>query len=327
VVPGFKYDIFISYSHVDNLPLGITKKEPGWVDTLVDNLKTMLAHEFGQLVNIWFARRLTPDPASPEKNLQAVCRSTLLVPIISEGYLASAWCTKERKLFVEANMRQGQGIECRIFLLQKTEMDYARMPVFLEDLSGYQFFKIEHKGARPRTLGMPMFDSNDQSYFRILYDLSRDIAQTLRKLQYERASLDTPTEREDSRPAVFLSYSRKDQAYVQALTDYLENEGLSVWVADRIDHSDRWWQTIRENIHKCAAIMVVMTPDSRDSGSVIREITFADMIDKPVFPLLLGGNCFPLFENQQYHDVRDGSMPSKVFIAALWRLVDNFSEL
>jgi formylglycine-generating enzyme required for sulfatase activity len=120
---------------------------------------------------------------------------------------------------------------------------------------------------------------------------------------------------------IFISYSHKDQNYVRELAVYLKNEGLSVWVDDRIDHGDRWWQTIVANIRKCDAMIVVMTPESEETEWVEREYFFAAKIKKPLFPLLLKGDCFPFFLNQQYHELRDGSMPPKKFIASLRRLV------
>jgi formylglycine-generating enzyme required for sulfatase activity len=118
---------------------------------------------------------------------------------------------------------------------------------------------------------------------------------------------------------IFISYSRKDQAYVRELTSFLENEGLSVWVDDRINHGDRWWRTIVANIRECAAMVVVMTPESEKTDWVEKEYLFAKKENKPLFPLLLEGDCFPFFVNQQYHDVRDGRLPPKKFIERLLR--------
>jgi formylglycine-generating enzyme required for sulfatase activity len=119
---------------------------------------------------------------------------------------------------------------------------------------------------------------------------------------------------------VFISYSKKDNEYVGKLTAYLENEGLSVWVDDRIDYGDRWWLTIVTNIRKCAAMVVVMTPEGEKSDWVQKEYFYANNLGKPLIPLLLKDECFPFFVTHQYHDVRDGSMPPKKFIASLRRL-------
>lgn len=121
---------------------------------------------------------------------------------------------------------------------------------------------------------------------------------------------------------IFISYSHKDQAYIIELIKYFENEGLTVWIDDRINHSDRWWRTIIANIRECSAMVVVMTPESEDTDWVEREYFYANKINKPLFPLLLKGECFPFFINQQYHDVRDGSMPPNKFIVSLKKLAE-----
>jgi formylglycine-generating enzyme required for sulfatase activity len=125
---------------------------------------------------------------------------------------------------------------------------------------------------------------------------------------------------------IFISYSHKDQNYVQELTGYLKNKGFSVWVDERIDHGDRWWQTIVSNIRKCAAMVVVMTPDSEKTDWVEREYFFADKNKKPIFPLLLGGECFPFFVNRHYSDVRDRSMPPNALLGTLKQFVEQANE-
>ena len=86
---------------------------------------------------------------------------------------------------------------------------------------------------------------------------------------------------------IFISYSRKDQTYVRQLTHYLEKEGLSVWVDDRIDHGDRWWRIIVENIRKCAAMIVVMTPESEDTDWVEKEYLYAKKNQETTYPLVI----------------------------------------
>ncbi len=78
---------FLSFSHVDNLPLVGQNEEPGWVHTLVDNLKVLLAQRMGrrEYVQIWMDRRLKPNEPFPPEIEQAVKGSALLLLIISEG--------------------------------------------------------------------------------------------------------------------------------------------------------------------------------------------------------------------------------------------------
>jgi len=67
---------------------------------------------------------------------------------------------------------------------------------------------------------------------------------------------------------VFISYSRADRDYARKLENELRKRGFEVWIDDRIEFGNRWWQTIDQAIRGCAAFIVVMTPDSEKSERV-----------------------------------------------------------
>ena len=52
---------------------------------------------------------------------------------------------------------------------------------------------------------------------------------------------------------IFLSYSRKDQAYARKLADHLRQQGFEIWMADHIDYGADWPQAIRRAVRPCAA--------------------------------------------------------------------------
>jgi formylglycine-generating enzyme required for sulfatase activity len=127
----------------------------------------------------------------------------------------------------------------------------------------------------------------------------------------------------DSQPTghVFISYTREDQPYTRKLADSLRNRGFGVWMDDRIDFGDRWWQTIVQAIRASAAFVVVMTPDAEKSEWVEREILLAQGERKPIFPLLLSGQGITLLVTTQYADVTGGRMPPDEFYERLGREV------
>jgi len=125
---------------------------------------------------------------------------------------------------------------------------------------------------------------------------------------------------------VFISYAREDQPYTRKLADSLRQRGFEVWMDDRIDFGDRWWQTIVQAIRASAAIVVVMTPDSEQSEWVEREILLAQHEGKPIFPLLLRGYGIPLLVTTQYANVTGGRMPPDDFYERLEREVRTQSE-
>jgi formylglycine-generating enzyme required for sulfatase activity len=75
-------------------------------------------------------------------------------------------------------------------------------------------------------------------------------------------------------------------------------------------------------IRGCAAFVVLLTPESDESRWVQREVTLAEELKKPVFPLLLGGDLlssenWTMFVRTQYEDVRGGKLPPARFYGKL----------
>ncbi len=118
---------------------------------------------------------------------------------------------------------------------------------------------------------------------------------------------------------IFISYSRRDQEYARQLAGQLRANGFTVWIDDRIDYGDLWFKEIEQAIVDCAAVTVIMTPDSHESEWVHREILIAKREKKPIFPLLLKGQEFGILIDIQYADVRSGQMPPDGFYTRLRR--------
>ena len=117
---------------------------------------------------------------------------------------------------------------------------------------------------------------------------------------------------------IFISYSRKNQAYARALAEDLREHGFDVWIDDRIDIGDRWFAVIVRAIETSGALVVVMTPDSEQSEWVQREILIAQRDHRPIFPILLEGREFGVLIDLQYQDARaQGQMPDAGFYQRL----------
>jgi hypothetical protein len=117
---------------------------------------------------------------------------------------------------------------------------------------------------------------------------------------------------------IFISYSKKNKDYANALAEYLQAQGFNIWI-DRIgiEYGVDWWDAIVEGLRECGAFIVVMTPESKASDWVKREVGLALHWRKPVFPLLLNGDNWELFVLTQFADVSDGSLPDGDLIARL----------
>lgn len=124
---------------------------------------------------------------------------------------------------------------------------------------------------------------------------------------------------------IFISYSRVDSDYVRKLEQRLVSEGFTVWIDKNALNGSYWWDLLKEKLHKCAAVILIMSEASSESIWVMRETAIADFLEKPVFPLLLSGNikhdAWLFYTMLNYTDVSNKSLPPSSFYDDLARLV------
>jgi raffinose/stachyose/melibiose transport system substrate-binding protein len=120
---------------------------------------------------------------------------------------------------------------------------------------------------------------------------------------------------------IFISYSRHNQDYAQKLAEDIRKHGFDVWIDDRIDYGDRWFEAIEDAILGAAAFVILMSPSARESRWVQREILIAEREKKPIVPLLLEGREFGNLIDIQFVDVRGERLPKDNFYAQLEQVV------
>lgn len=118
-----------------------------------------------------------------------------------------------------------------------------------------------------------------------------------------------PTPRPRHRHDIFLSYSRKDARTMRRLHADLTAAGFTIWTDEDLTPGTPSWMTAIETAIQTAGCMVVLlTPDSKKSRWVEREITRASIYEVPIFPLLARGDersAVPLLlSSHQYSDIR-----------------------
>ena len=116
---------------------------------------------------------------------------------------------------------------------------------------------------------------------------------------------------------VFVSYSHRDSAYVDALVAFLRRSGMPVWTDGGLDLGDEWETRVFAEIDECAVFVPIMSPDAAASPWVERELDRAQAGGKLVCPLLLRGPRFPWLDDVDVVDVADGSMPDVGFVECL----------
>ncbi len=91
---------------------------------------------------------------------------------------------------------------------------------------------------------------------------------------------------------VFLSYAHKDNHYRKQVQKALEKRGLSIWVDDRgIVPGVSWQESVQDAIDSACVVVVILSPDSKESRYVNRELNYADHQKKRIFPILARGSA------------------------------------
>lgn len=93
-------------------------------------------------------------------------------------------------------------------------------------------------------------------------------------------------------PDVFLSYSRHDSEAMRGLCTDLVSHGYDVWT-DQTGlraGSERWQREIASQIEKAKCVVVLLSPEAKESRWVGREITYAQEFEVPIIPLMLRGD-------------------------------------
>jgi hypothetical protein len=90
-----------------------------------------------------------------------------------------------------------------------------------------------------------------------------------------------------SKAKVFLSYSRKDIAFVDQLDAALRARGFEPLI-DRSDiyAFEEWWQRIQALIVRSDTVVFVLSPDAVASDVARKEVTYAASLNKRFAPIL-----------------------------------------
>ncbi len=129
IVPGYEYDIFISYRQKDN-------KHDGWVTEFVDNLKGELESTFKEEISVYFD--INPHDGLLETHdvnasLKEKLKCLIFIPIISRTYCdpkSFAW-EHEFKAFVEQASNDQFGLKVK---LPNGNVANRVLPVRIHDL-------------------------------------------------------------------------------------------------------------------------------------------------------------------------------------------------
>jgi hypothetical protein len=148
-LPGFEYDIFISYAHVDNLsPYG---EEKGWIDQFHAHLDIMISRRFGRqgMVKFWRDPKLDGGQLFDKTIHDSIGDSALLIAFTSNGYLKSDYCRQELKWFSDKAKNDEFGMTVgdryRILNVLLTNIHHDDWPAEYGRTSGFHFHDAENE--------------------------------------------------------------------------------------------------------------------------------------------------------------------------------------
>ena len=98
---------------------------------------------------------------------------------------------------------------------------------------------------------------------------------------------------------VFISYSTKDKAIADRVCAYLEEKGISCWIAPRnIFGGQDFGAAITEALHGCRIVVLIFSATANASKQIGREIKLAVDHEKTVVPVRL--DKVPIADNFAY---------------------------
>mgnify|MGYP006143698895 CR=1 FL=1 len=222
-----KYDVFVSYAHVNNQPF--VPGQAGWVSTLVDNLRASLAQKLPRragapaAASVWMDPRLPGNDEFDTKIEEALRQSATLLIVHSGAYLDSEWCRRERESFLKGIAERGEPVRGRVFVVEYEE---APRPPELSKLLGYRFWCRDADDPASRPLGFPVPTPDERAYYNMVLDVAAEMAAQIRSLRTEG-----PAQQADAPagPTVFLAETTEDlDAQRDETRRYLNQAGYRV---------------------------------------------------------------------------------------------------
>jgi hypothetical protein len=265
-VPGYKHDVFVSYAHVDDsVPEGLQGSCSGWVTTLVGNLRRALARKLGRADNhsVWMDYQLAGNDTVPAI-LDELSQSATLIVFLSQGYLVSEWCLREKAAFLNRAKDFSQ-----IFIVEMDSLGEepgSRGGLHeIAHIKGYRFWRDDRNSGRIRRFADPCPRSDELEYWDGVNDLAEDIARTLRKLSEEGSGSNRQAEivtmPPPSRARVFLAQVTDDlEDRRLAVKRYLEQHGIRVLPDDYYYDPQQLRQQMVSDLGHCALFVQLLGP-------------------------------------------------------------------
>ncbi len=263
-ITGNDHDLFVSYAHLDNEPSA--PGAAGWVDLTVDKLQHEVRQRLGRRdFTIWTDRQLAANYPLTDELMRAISRSAMLLVVMSPSYLASDWCTKERRAFlslIKDRVRDGS-----VFLIEHLRVEDSKVPAEFQELIRLCFWARESETAPDCPY---IADPLDSRFVRAVSGLSYLIKKHVEGLSAVRQGV--PGAAAQSSPAIFVARSTDDlEEHEEEVKSSLAQAQINVLPRVRYPHVDEvsFKQAMLKDLSQCK-MFVQLLGHSRG-----RELDFA----------------------------------------------------
>lgn len=206
-VPGFEFDVFLSYARVDNATVDIDPSH-GWVAQFHRHLDVALSKKVGRLdtVKIWRdTRELQGNQLFDHTIQEAIRGSAVFLALNSHGYLQSEYCNQELGWFYQKAGKDSVGLSAgddyRIFNLLLNNIPRSVWPHEYGRTTGFPF----HDATDPGRDGDPL-DFSTEPFRSQLRALAEAVYETLLQIKERAAAaVDTPPAEPSERFVIYLA--------------------------------------------------------------------------------------------------------------------------
>jgi len=289
-VPHYKYDIFVSYAHVDNKPLPGADK--GWVTTLVQALETRLSQRLGrsEFYKLWIDDELSRHNKITPQIIKTLENSAVIIIILSPGYIKSEWCQREKNTFFSL-IKERVSSGSRVFIVKRDMVDEADRPDEIKELISYCFWVEDRKGKAPRILGLPQPNPSDARYYELINDLTFDLEKELKRLQELEKDIHNVEQVSELSSTVFLAEVTDDlEPQRDDVKRYLDQQGLRILPEIFYPHEPSQFQKAVENDLVNSLLFVQLVsgvlgkrPPGQSTTYARLQYDCAVQSDKPIF--------------------------------------------
>jgi hypothetical protein len=278
----FQRHLFISYAHIDNVPL--SEQQQGWITRFHNTLSAMLNMRLGRKADIWRDSKLAGNDIFADEIVQQFPKTELLISVVTPRYAESEWCTREVEEFCKSAESTGGLVvdnKSRVLKVIKLPVDdEGPLPAVMREALGYPFYEFDEQQV-PLELDPAYGEEFTRKYNLKLAKLAYDIAGLIKKIEAPAVVASKPSEAPaaataTSKPAIYLAECSFDRRSArEALESELRLHGYPVLPDIQLPKSEEEYiAAVQSFLDRCALSVHLMgakygvVPDGPSEKSV-----------------------------------------------------------